>query len=163
MNVRVVLLCQVRREIWIYFLKQMNKIKLNLHISLITCNFPITKFKVNILFCFHFMSKFTSLDTYHPLINNMRGCVSMRACSHSRTHARTKWNRITLHVFRVANRGHIMDFETNVQKRLASMQCSINAMPRVTRTTFEFLARLQHCTGSNQGTSGPTFLSGNFE
>jgi hypothetical protein len=56
-----------------------------------------------------------------------------------------------------------MDLETYVQKRLASMQCNINAMPRVTRTTYEFLARLQHFTGSNQSTSGPTFLSGNSD
>lgn len=55
------------------------------------------------------------------------------------------------------------DFETHVQKHLASMQCIINALPRVTTTTDDYLARLEHCTGSNQGISGPTFLSGNFE
>jgi hypothetical protein len=87
----------------------------------------------------------------------------MRACSHSRTHTRTKCNRVTLHGFRDASRHHIKDLKTYVQKRLASMQCSINAVPSVTITTDEFLARLQHCIGPNQGISGPTYLSGNSE
>ena len=43
------------------------------------------------------------------------------------------------------------------------MQCSINSMPRMTTTTDECLARLQHSTGSNQGISGLAFLSGYFE
>ena len=63
----------------------------------------------------------------------------------------------------LAETNSIKDFETHFQKHLASMQRSINVKPRVTTTTDECLALLQHCTGSNQRISKSTFLSGNFE
>ena len=110
------------------------------------------------------MSNFTSLNTYHfdKQSDRVRDYTRVFAHTHACTHRMEQNNTYTLSGM-LSETNHIKDFETHIQKHLAAIQCCINVKPRVTTTTDECLARLQHCTGSNKGISESTFLSGNFE